>query len=327
VQITELDPTDEQVLLGLHELECVSRPVDRPHVPPPTIAETTVEWTRPYPWSDLLGLLARLDGDLAGYAWLGLPVVENTATAFVDIVVRPDLRRRGAGTALIAATREVLGARGRTVAIGRVRSDGPGVPFAAAVGATEQLSQLHNMLYLDTIDTETVARLLAEATARAAGYQLVRLMGTVPADYLGSVAAMYEVMNDAPVESDALEDEKFTPERVAGLDERLAAGGNRIYTILATCGEGARPAGMTRVAVRSTGDLAMQLDTAVAAAHRGHRLGILMKASMLRWLMAAEPQVRRISTFNAASNAHMIAVNEALGYVPVERWTSVQLAV
>jgi GNAT superfamily N-acetyltransferase len=327
VQITDLDPTDEQALLDLHELECASRPVDRPHVPPPTRAESTVEWTRAYPGTVLLSLLARVDGRVAGYAWLNLPVADNTATASVDIVTHPDLRRRGVGTALAAATKETLRAHGRTVAIGSVRSDGPGVPFAAALGAREQVSRLRNMLYLDTLQAEAVSGLLTDATTRAAGYELVRMTGPVPDGYVDSVAAMYEVMNDAPLESGALEDEKWTPERVVGLDDWLAARGDRVYTILATRGEAGEPAGMTRIAVRATGDLAAQLDTAVAAAHRGRRLGTLMKASMLRWLMAAEPQVRRITTFNAASNVHMIAVNEALGFVPVERWTSVELAV
>lgn len=49
--------------------------------------------------------------------------------------------------------------------------------------------------------------------------------------------------------------------------------------------------------------------------------------NMLRWVMAGEPQLRRITTFNAASNVHMIGVYEALGFVPVERSTSVELAV
>jgi GNAT superfamily N-acetyltransferase len=327
VQITDLDPADEQAMLDLHELECASRPVDRPHVPPPTLTETTVEWTRAYPGSVLLSLLARADGRLAGCAWLNLPVADNTANAFVDIVTHPDLRRRGVGTALAAAARETLRAQGRAVAIGSVRSDGPGVPFAAALGAREQMSRLRNMLYLDTLNAEAIAGVLAEATSRAAGYELVRMTGPVSGGYLDSVAAMYEVMNDAPLESGALEDEKWTPERVTGLDEWLLARGDRVYTILATSAETGQPAGMTRIAVPAAGDLAAQLDTAVAAVHRGRRLGIAMKASMLRWLMAAEPQVRRITTFNAASNVHMIAVNEALGYLPVERWTSVELAV
>jgi GNAT superfamily N-acetyltransferase len=327
VQITPLDPADEQALLALHELESASCPVDRPHVPPPTLAETTAEWTRAHPDSVLLSLLARVEGRLAGYAWLNLPVADNTANAFVDIVTHPDLRRRGVGRALTAATMQTLRAHGRTVAIGSVRSDGPGVPFAAALGARQQLSRLRNMLYLESLDTGAVDRLLAEATTRAVGYELVRITGPVPAGYLDAVAVMYEVMNDAPLESAALEDEKWTPDRVAGLDGWLAARGDQVYTVLATCAETGQPAGMTRIAVRATGDLAIQLDTAVAAAHRGHRLGILMKASMLRWLMAAEPQVRRVTTFNATSNVHMIAVNEALGFVPVERWISVELAV
>jgi GNAT superfamily N-acetyltransferase len=255
-----------------------------------------------------------------------LPVADNTANAFVDIVTHPELRRRGVGTALAAATQEILRAHGRTVAIGSVRSDGPGVPFAAALGAQEQMTRLRNILYLDTLDSEAVDGLLAEATTRAAGYELVRITGPVPDGYLDTVAAMYEVMNDAPPESGALEDEKWTPERVAGLDEWFAARGDRVYTILAIRGETGQPAGMTRIAVR-TGDLAFQLDTSVAAAHRGRRLGMLMKARMLRWLMAGEPQVRRISTFNAAANGHMIAVNHALGFVPVERWISVEHAV
>ncbi|HUB38685.1 MAG TPA: GNAT family N-acetyltransferase [Streptosporangiaceae bacterium] len=328
VQITDLDPADEQALLELHELGCACDPVDRPHVPPPTLAETTVELSRAYPGSDLLTLLARVDdGRLAGYASLALPVADNTANALVDIVIHPDLRRRGVGTALAAATRERLRAHGRTVAIGFVRSDSPGVPFAAALGAREQVSRLRNILYLDTVSAEVIDGLLTEATTRAAGYELARMTGSVPGGYLEQVAAMYEVMNDAPLESGALEDEKWTPERVADADDWLLSKGDRVYTILATRTETGQPAGMTRLAVRAAGDLAVQLDTAVAAAHRGRRLGNLMKATMLRWLMEAEPQVRRITTFNAASNVHMIAVNKALGFVPVERWISVELAV
>ena len=35
---------------------------------------------------------------------------------------------------------------------------------------------------------------------------------------------------------------------------------------------------------------------------------------MLEWLASAEPQVRRIMTYNAVENEHMIAVNKALGH-------------
>ena len=57
-----------------------------------------------------------------------------------------------------------------------------------------------------------------------------------------------------------------------------------------------------------------QMDTSVVRAHRGNSLGLLLKIEMLRWLGDAEPQLRVLDTWNAASNDHMIAVNERLGY-------------
>jgi hypothetical protein len=40
----------------------------------------------------------------------------------------------------------------------------------------------------------------------------------------------------------------------------------------------------------------------------------LLKIAMLQWLADEEPQLRMLDTWNAASNAHMIEVNEILGY-------------
>jgi hypothetical protein len=54
----------------------------------------------------------------------------------------------------------------------------------------------------------------------------------------------------------------------------------------------------------------------VLAAHRGHRLGLLVKLAMLDFIAEQEPQVTVIDTWNATSNAPMIAVNDALGCTP-----------
>ena len=91
--------------------------------------------------------------------------------------------------------------------------------------------------------------------------------------------------------------------------------GRRIYRLLARETATGVLAGVTVVAVESEQPwVAEQYDTSVAAAHRGHRLGVLLKVGMLRWLREQEPQLREIQTWNATSNAHMIAVNELLGY-------------
>jgi GNAT superfamily N-acetyltransferase len=64
---------------------------------------------------------------------------------------------------------------------------------------------------------------------------------------------------------------------------------------------------------RASPDNAYQWDTLVAPAHRGHRLGGLLKAANLRQLEKTGLAVRRISTWNASVNAPMIRVNEELG--------------
>lgn len=59
---------------------------------------------------------------------------------------------------------------------------------------------------------------------------------------------------------------------------------------------------------------ASQHDTSVVAAHRGHGLGAVMKAAMMRWVVEERPGVERVTTGTAAANAHMLRVNRSLGY-------------
>ncbi len=59
--------------------------------------------------------------------------------------------------------------------------------------------------------------------------------------------------------------------------------------------------------------------TAVAREHRGHRLGLRLKLAMLDLLARREPRLRHIMTSNAETNAHMIAINETLGYLVIGR--------
>jgi GNAT superfamily N-acetyltransferase len=91
--------------------------------------------------------------------------------------------------------------------------------------------------------------------------------------------------------------------------------GHRLYRLVARHRASGELAGQTVVAVDGERpELGEQHDTSVVAAHRGHRLGALLKLEMLRWLSEAEPQLREIDTWNAESNDHMIGVNEVLGY-------------
>ena len=60
-----------------------------------------------------------------------------------------------------------------------------------------------------------------------------------------------------------------------------------------------------------------QSDTIVLNGHRGHRLGMLLKAANIRNLQSTAPGHPSIITFNAEENRHMLEVNEAVGFSAV----------
>jgi RimJ/RimL family protein N-acetyltransferase len=155
----------------------------------------------------------------------------------------------------------------------------------------------------------------AEAAPYAADYELVRIEGHAPDELMPMLTELTAAINDAPIDDLDIEDEVFTVERVRDYENATLSSGYRLLRLVARHRRTGEAAGHTVVVVDTERpDLAYQHDTSVARGHRGHRLGLLLKAEMLRWLAEAEPQVTSISTWNAESNGHMIAVNERLGY-------------
>ena len=57
-----------------------------------------------------------------------------------------------------------------------------------------------------------------------------------------------------------------------------------------------------------------QMYTGVLDGHRGHGLGLLLKATNCDLICRERPTSRRIHTFNADENDHMLAINTLLGY-------------
>lgn len=285
-------------------------------------------------------LVGLVDDEVVGYASLDLPVRDNTHTGWLDLGVVPAHRGRGLGTALHGAALDAARAAGRTTlmcsvdqaveppegpgtlapstGVGRMRADDPGVRFARAHGWSLEQVERHSRLDVP-VDPDLLAGFRADAE-RAAGpdYRLVTWTDVCPDAYVDSYARLVQSMStDAPVGGLDLGEDGWDAQRVRTQEQVVAERGDHLLTTAVEhvpTGELAAYSSFHAPA-RST-QFVWQDDTLVAAAHRGHRLGMLVKAVQLQRLAAERPAVRRVSTWNAEENRWMLAINVALGFRP-----------
>jgi hypothetical protein len=142
----------------------------------------------------------------------------------------------------------------------------------------------------------------------------VHFVGPTPDDMLADMVTLHAAINDAPLDDPEAEDDHWDVERVQRYDAAMAARRQTVHRVLARHRDSGEWAGISMLCVDEfSPSVAFQEDTSVVRAHRGHRLGLLMKADMLRWVSRERPEISAIDTWNATSNHHMIAVNERLG--------------
>jgi RimJ/RimL family protein N-acetyltransferase len=135
-----------------------------------------------------------------------------------------------------------------------------------------------------------------------------------PEELLGEIAEMERVMADAP-RDEGIEPHAVDADMVRMTEQTILARGLRYYLAAARHSGTGQIVALTEMAVdQNTPQWGFQQATAVQPAHRGHRLGLLVKIGMLDLLAEREPGVRHIFTGNAGSNEHMVAINELLGY-------------
>jgi len=252
-------------------------------------------------------------GDPVGVASIHTSEYDNLDMAWLQVRVAPRHRRRGHGTTILRRVEELAAGMGRTLFhVGDWDSDAIR-GFATATGYEARSAEVRRMQLLR--DAPDPAPIRDEALVPADEYELVRIEGFAPPELLPALAEITSAINDAPLDDLEYDDEVYTSDRVRAYEEAQIASGFRFRRILARHRATGELAGHTVVVVdEEQPTIAEQHDTSVARGHRGHRLGLLLKAGMLLWLAEAEPQLERLYTWNAESNAHMIAVNDRLGY-------------
>ncbi len=250
-----------------------------------------------------------------GVLQLWLPNWDNTHVGAIELTVDPHLRRRGIGRLLFEEGVRRIRDAGRKLVLADSTDKPESMAFVKAMGLEQASKYVHRRQNLDAIDWARLDREHDAAMPFADGYKLIRLAGPVPEEMIVEYSELCQSINDAPIDDLDIEDEVFPPERIRAFETTQAACNRRTYQIIARHRERGPLAGHTMVGVESEQPWhAWQLDTSVLREHRGHRLGLLLKIEMLRYLEQEEPQVRTLDTGNAASNNHMIQLNELLGY-------------
>jgi GNAT superfamily N-acetyltransferase len=320
MRIEQPDPADEKTARACYDVMLAAHKVDEPIEPPMSYGTFSLYLREG--WEKTPGeVWVAVDdaGAIVGFYRMRLPDLENLDEAAGGLTVHPAVRRRGIGRELLRHEGGRAEANGRTRFGASVTAGTAGDAFAQAVGARLDLEEIRRIQYLHEIPPGTIASLHASAEKAAAGYSVASWTGGTPDEYCGPLAEVVNAFNDAP-HGENEEPEFWDAQRVRERAETVVrAGLMRGYTIAAFADATGEMAAFSAVVVDPEApQWGFQQLTAVIRSHRGHRLGLLTKTAMLELLASAEPQLEWIATGNAATNEHMIAVNEQLAYKVVE---------
>ncbi|MGH3369564.1 MAG: GNAT family N-acetyltransferase [Nocardioidaceae bacterium] len=320
MEITRFTPDDSDTVVAAVELANAAGKVDAPFNHPYTVRQYTL--MRRHGWDgEVPELHAARDHDgLVGLVAVHTSEWDNTHLAWLELLVHPDARGAGRGSQLLAFAESRARELGRT-SIGLDGWDNDETArFARKHELPRKGSAIKRRQTLARLDRSGLARLRDQAAAAGSSYELLRISGRTPDHLLDAVAVMTAAINDAPTDDLDIEDEVYPVERIVAYETAQEGQEQRMYRVVARHRGTGELAGHTVVAVDSERpQIGEQHDTSVVAAHRGHRLGLMLKVDMLDWLAETEPQLATIDTWNMESNDHMIGVNEALGYQSLGR--------
>jgi len=336
VEVLEVDPHDDDLLARWHAVEAASVRADHPAAAHRGLSALAASVRHPSPYARRVLLVAVLGATPVGVAelWWSLAQdgCEDDGLCGAEIHVPPAERRSGIGRRLWAEVDRRRARLGRSVVEGELEvattsiaaeRSAAGPSFARAMGFEVVHAEEHLVLPLPP-DATCLHELTAAATASAADYDVVTWWGRCPGRH---VDAYCDLRTRMEIEVDsggsAREPVVMTPERLRVSEERLL----RSYDVVVAAAQhraGGELVGYSLVFADRDDDEVLQDDTYVLAAHRGHRLGTLLKLATLEALSVLETPRRTMHTWTAPTNVPMLAVNRAFGYRRVAHTLQVQ---
>ncbi len=237
-----------------------------------------------------------------------------------DLFVDPVERRKGHGTTLLGHLEETARQLGRSSLLFWVVEDaaergrGPNRSFASRHGYDVIEENIERLLTWPRPDGE-LDEFWNQWCLHASDYEILSWRGPTPEGLLGGRAHLSAIMPvEVPPTDFGLEEERWDELRVRQHERRVDEMGRDLLVSVARHRASTTLVGFSELSVsRARPETAYQWDTMVTRAHRGHRLGGLLKIATMRLLTKGQYDTSKIITFNSSRNAPMIAVNEALG--------------
>lgn len=294
------------------------------------------------PYERQVILVARINGEIVGTVDIALPLIEDMDVAEFTLDILPEFQRRGVGRRLLEAAEHFAKSEGRTRIL--VDTNHPGatldefargqlvpesgqgfvplesreVDFARRTGYTlEHIEQFSSCLL--PLDTKLIADLTAEAEEANAGrYRLHHWTDRCPDEWLEAVVLLENQAGadlDDDLQGAVEQDLVFDGGMLREAEEVAIAQGRRtVVTAVEEIATGAL-VGLTTITVLAhRPDIVFQDDTTVSQAHRGHKLGLLIKVANMVRLEEQFPDARIIYTWNAPENRYLLTVNRQLGF-------------
>ena len=327
--ISPLDASKDEDLRAWHATYFEATVHGREHSTPWMLEEVRAELRAENPGTKALAWGGYVDGQVAVTGTLYLPLKDNLKQAWLDVATSPALRNRGFGSAMLEhLTTTAATEHGRSIfSTGAAYpydapTDGSGQPnveFLVHRGFAFGLGDVQRALDLP-VDSALLQRLVDEAAPHHGDYEIRQFRGPVPGDIIDSFGDLIgSLMTEAPQGEMEIEREIFDPERIRADELVFKESGRTKYTTVAIAKDGTVAAYSELVVPRFDPGRVYQWGTLALREHRGHRLGQATKARNLLWLQEERPDLKVLTTYNAEVNAHMIAVNDAMGFRPVER--------
>ena len=233
----------------------------------------------------------------------------NSTLAGLEITPAPD----EVSAAVLAELLRRARADGRTSVMAWGDYTSSADQFWTGLGAELRYTEQESRLDMASVDPELMARWIE---AGPADLELVHCVRHCPEDRIDALVATANAMNDAPTDDLEIADTIVDAAMVRTEIEARAALGLEYQGVLAVTADG-EAAGTTEVFInRHRPASSWQWSTVVLPAHRGRGIGRWVKAAMWQRLRTTEPEVTGLQTGNAASNAHMLAINNEMGFQP-----------